>query len=396
MRYLSVLSFLIFILTFQDAFTQSPCVTFNSVQHSQVNITPSVTFGTSQLNFNGTVFNPTARLVKASSNTCPASPLLILIHGGGFTAGTPNMMDSLAFKFAKMGYVCASINYRLGWQGGNCPTDSSEAIRAWFRAVQDIKGAIRYFKGNATVFGIDTNNVFLAGWSAGGYAAIGAAYSDLESETPPFCSDLGSIEGDLNVGNHSSNVKAVSTFSAAFLFPSHTNAGRNPGIIMFNNSFDAYDIPISCGKWWNFGTCENSYPQACGIETMLPLFQQNNIAAANIIYEYQTTNEFNSHWLHNPNYFPFWNEETDSMANFFQQFITVDIPLIINPINSENQKNYLVPAFSEYQLPNLLNGNLYSINGQLIATVLQGKIYSQLPGIYILKTKSTINKIIVY
>jgi hypothetical protein len=376
-------------------FAQPSCISFNSIQYNQVSIDESVQYGGNQLNFDGSSFTPNARLIKASENLCSASPLLILVHGGGFTVGTPDMMDSLSFRFAKYGYVCASISYRLGWPGGFCPVDSSEAIRAWYRSVQDIRGAIRFFKDNSLAFGIDTNNVFLAGWSAGGYAAIGAAYSDLTTESPSFCSDLGAIDGSLNLGNHSSRFKALATFSSAFLFPNHITEGQKPGIIMFNNALDAYDIPLDCNKWWNYGQCQSSFPSACGITSMQPNLEQNNITTANIVFNYNTSNEFNSHWLHNPVYFPYWEEEVDSMASFFQGFISNEIPLsnINTPIVAI--QNYLIPAFTEYQLPFNYDGMLYNIRGALISEVKSGRINTLSPGVYIFNSKLVKIKLIV-
>jgi len=379
----------------QNLLAQSSCINFDSIQYTQVTINNSIQYGANQLNFDGSIFIPNARIIKATANNCPTSPLLILVHGGGFTAGTPDMMDSLSFRFAKYGYIYASINYRLGWPGGFCPIDSSEAVRAWYRSVQDIKGAIRYFKDNSVVFGIDTNNVFLAGWSAGGYATIGAAYSDLPSESPSFCSDLGPIDGNLNSGIHSSHIKALATFSSAFLFPNHIAEGQKPGIIMFNNALDAYEIPLNCNKWWNYGQCQSSFPNACGITSMQPIFQQNNIASASIVFNYSTSNEFNSHWLHNPIYFPLWEEEVDSMASFFQGFISQEIPL--STVNSSvlTIQNYLITSFTDYQLPVNHNGILYSINGALISIVKSGKINALSPGIYFFISESIKIKLIV-
>ena len=89
---------------------------------------------------------------------------------------------------------------------------------------------------------------------------------------------------------------------------------------------------LACGKWWNYGNCENSFPQACGITSVLPILEQNNTSSGHFIYNYQTNNSFNSHWLHNPAYFPFWEEETDSIAAFFQQFITSDFTVGLDKV----------------------------------------------------------------
>ena len=391
MNYFCRFTFLLLIICNTHLYSQTSCEVHTDIQYSELNILPAIQYAPVQLDFAGNNFTPTARIVKANDNTCPFSPLLILVHGGGFTSGDALLMDSLSFKFAKLGYVCAALNYRLGWPGVNCPTDSSEAIRAWFRSVQDINSALSFLKSNFNEYQIDTNNIFLTGWSAGGYAAIGAAYTDLSNEIPSSCFDLGPI----NAVPSFPSIKAVATFSAAFLFPQHINNGNKPGIIMFNNSADAYQIPLECGKWWNYGNCENSFPQACGLTSVLPILEQNNISSGHIIYNYQTNNDFNSHWLHNPAYFPFWEEETDSMAAFFQQFITSDFTVGLDKVLPAKNNCISISPFTEYTLTDKMDGKLFSINGNFIANVYQGFIKGLSPGIYFLKSNKTSIKIIV-
>ena len=70
-------------------------------------------------------------------------PLIIWVHGGSFLGGskTDQDMTVLSQRFARKGYACASIDYRLGF----FPIDSANAVKAVVRAVQDLKAAIRFF-----------------------------------------------------------------------------------------------------------------------------------------------------------------------------------------------------------------------------------------------------------
>ena len=129
-------------------------------------------------------------------------PLLVMIHGGAFIAGNKEtgICPRVRKDFAKRGYTTASISYRLGqfntqqevhcnisafdgveWDCLNM-TDTSEWYRAYYRGVQDAKGAIRYLVNHAADYNIDPNNVFVVGESAGGFIAMGAAFIDEESE----------------------------------------------------------------------------------------------------------------------------------------------------------------------------------------------------------------------
>lgn len=126
-------------------------------------------------------------------------PLILVIHGGAFIAGdkAEASIQYTCRQFAKRGYVAASINYRLGFvadeQLWNCnypnyscifATDSSEWYRAYYRGVQDAKGALRYLLNRADTYRIDPSNVFLTGESAGSFISLGAALLDVNSERP--------------------------------------------------------------------------------------------------------------------------------------------------------------------------------------------------------------------
>lgn len=124
-------------------------------------------------------------------------PLIVIIHGGAWLAGNKDEVSikRLRTDFAMRGYTAIAVNYRLGQfhtdqsihcnvDGWDClnVSDSSEWYRAYFRAVQDVNGAIRYMVNNASEYGIDANNIFLAGESAGAFTAIGTAFIDSDDD----------------------------------------------------------------------------------------------------------------------------------------------------------------------------------------------------------------------
>jgi hypothetical protein len=144
-------------------------------------------------------------LIQPIGDTIPdcGRPLLLLIHGGAFLAGSKDDagIQRLGEDFARRGYAVATLNYRLGqfqtnqsihcnasnlglqWDCLNM-TDSSEWYRAWYRGVQDAKGAIRYLI-TETQYPIDQSNVFTIGESAGGFIALGLGYLDEPNEVLP-------------------------------------------------------------------------------------------------------------------------------------------------------------------------------------------------------------------
>lgn len=120
------------------------------------------------------------------ADTATRRPLVIYLHTGSFfpayalDAGG-SLRDSTAVeictRFARMGYVAASMDYRTGW----APTLSVEELRrftlinASYRGIQDVRSCIRFFKANAATYGVDTNRIMLFGQGTGGYITLGAA-----------------------------------------------------------------------------------------------------------------------------------------------------------------------------------------------------------------------------
>ena len=100
-------------------------------------------------------------------------PLVVFIHGGSFYNGdkADEPYRLWCSHFASMGYVAASINYRMGW------TPSSKHIdAAGYRATQDANAALRYLVSNASRYNINTDWIFVGGSSAGAITALNMAF----------------------------------------------------------------------------------------------------------------------------------------------------------------------------------------------------------------------------
>ncbi len=231
-------------------------------------------------------------------------PLLMWIHGGAFLAGDKNdvSIQDLCKQYAKRGYVTASIDYRLGfisddsyWQC-NYPnyscvfaTDSAEWARAYFRSVQDGKGALRYLINRYQQFGIDTTNVFVAGESAGAFVALGIplldtlaekpaeAYSTVDAPIPDpnnlncvynvgktFTGttiarpDLGDIEGTIEPTTINFTIKGVGNMYGGMMSDllKHNKVNKpKPAIFTFQQPCDIV-VPIDSGRvYWGLTWC---------------------------------------------------------------------------------------------------------------------------------------------
>ena len=125
--------------------------------------TSNVVYG-ANIKANGANQSLTMDIYQPTGDVETARPLIVWAHGGSFIGGTSADADvaTLSQAFAKKGYVCASINYRLGLT----PFDSVGAVKAVLRAVQDMKASIRFFykdKLTTDTYKIDTNNIFIGG-----------------------------------------------------------------------------------------------------------------------------------------------------------------------------------------------------------------------------------------
>jgi len=100
-------------------------------------------------------------------------PLVMLIHGGAFYIGSKESAaeQELANALAKRGYVVASIDYRLGFK--LLPSDIE---LSGYRAMQDANAALRFLAHNAKGLGIDPNQVYVGGTSAGAMASLNVAF----------------------------------------------------------------------------------------------------------------------------------------------------------------------------------------------------------------------------
>jgi pimeloyl-ACP methyl ester carboxylesterase len=102
-------------------------------------------------------------------------PLVMLIHGGAFYIGSKESIfeQTLATELAKRGYFVASIDYRLGFR-----TAPADIEMSGYRAIQDAHAALRFLAHHADGIGIDPNQVYVAGTSAGGVASLNVAFMD--------------------------------------------------------------------------------------------------------------------------------------------------------------------------------------------------------------------------
>jgi poly(3-hydroxybutyrate) depolymerase len=105
------------------------------------------------------------------TDTFKMKPTIVLVHGGGFTAGQRNGGDEkgISTYLAKLGFNVASIDYRLSQKGKSfgCDCAASIKINTYTEAVADLSKAINYLTKGVKPFHVDSSKIFLIGSSAG-------------------------------------------------------------------------------------------------------------------------------------------------------------------------------------------------------------------------------------
>ena len=104
-----------------------------------------------------------------------AKPFILFIHGGAFYVGDKREPAYIDFcrHFASMGYVCASIDYRMGFH-----VSKGAIERAGYMAVQDAHAAMRYIVTHASEYEVDPSQLYAAGSSAGSITALNLAFME--------------------------------------------------------------------------------------------------------------------------------------------------------------------------------------------------------------------------
>jgi para-nitrobenzyl esterase len=200
----------------------------------------TVQYGTS-IDLNGSTVNLMMDIYQPQGDTEINRPLIILAHGGSFSAGSKNDADQVYFatELAKKGYVCATINYRLAANAFSLIVEET-TVKVVFMAVQDGKAAVRFFRKDAATtdtYKIDSDQIMFGGTSAGGILGVNLTYLD-------DVSDLLSLPNGANWQTWMSQVGGLEGASGNPGYCSRTNGTFSfAGGISDPNWIDANDVP---------------------------------------------------------------------------------------------------------------------------------------------------------
>lgn len=110
------------------------------------------------------------------------SPVVVVIHGGGWSAGNKRQLTTLSRYLAARGYVVAKIAYRLA------------PISLFPAPLKDVVSAMQYIKDLETTHSVDPTRFAFVGRSAGAQIALLAAYTIADSSIRGAVSFYGPME----------------------------------------------------------------------------------------------------------------------------------------------------------------------------------------------------------
>ena len=293
---------------------------------------------------------------EPTGDTLSNRPVIIFIHAGAFFSGHNEFDDVIALSIAsaKRGYVAVSMNYRLGLN----IISSYSGERAVYRGVQDASAAVRYLREFHQDYGIDYENIFVWGTSAGSFIGLHLAFTE-DDERPESTyggggdPDLGCIDCEGNDYMHDSKPKAVISCWGAIGDLDWIEQEDNIPTIMFHGTLDPV-VPFNSGFPF---TIDIALPIVYGSNPIQERLNELNIenelyAEEGQLHEYWGT--LNGNWFGGP------NEYFDQIKNDSYSFLfSLLYPYQVGDVNEDGLINIL--DFS-YMLSFILYGNNSNIN----------------------------------
>ena len=121
-------------------------------------------------------------IYQPKNDTLSSRPVIIFMHGGGFSGGTRTNEAEVKFAetAAKKGYVAVQISYRLTRKGKSfgCDYEADGKMQTFKLAAEDFMDAVNYMVQNKEEYRIDTEKLIVGGSSAGAEAVLNAVYNE--------------------------------------------------------------------------------------------------------------------------------------------------------------------------------------------------------------------------
>ncbi len=312
-------------------------------------------------------------IYEPEGDTLTNRPVIVFVHTGSFFSGHNELDDvvDLATSAAKRGYVAVSINYRLGLNA----LSTYSAERALYRAVQDGGAAIRYLREYSEEFGINPNNIFMWGTSAGAFVAIHLSYLDFDDRPESTYGggldpDLGCPVCEVNEYVQDPRPNAIVSCWGAIGDLDWIDSTDTVPAIMFHGTADPV-VPFNSGLPF---TLNIFFPIVYGSNLMGDKFTESGINhelyfEEGLLHEYWGT--VNGNWLGGPNEY-FYQIQSDAYS-FLYNYLDSESLIIsglevsggLNEVYLQWEPNNYAESYNIYRDDEFI-GNISSSNSNYL------------------------------
>ena len=309
-------------------------------------------------------------------------PLLIYAHGGSFIGGDRKVAEAtmICKEFARRGYVAASVQYRIESNPLSLAFPDI-MVKAVMRASEDIRASVRFFRKiyeeENNPYGIDPDQIFLGGASAGSIACLHHVYmndakAELSEEFYRLAKQVGILENDEqgtsgNLG-FPSDVRAVINVSGALA--DHHMLDDNTTPLLSVHAINDAAVPYGFGKPYFIPTLPNVV--GSGIlhtrAEKLGIHSELYKVLSNVHVPYKDGDQPAQ---------PVYDSTITRMTEFTYKFLDCNPNRIVTGVKSElagSLEFYPNPATNQLVIWNIpddfFNGQLtiYSLKGQVLLT----------------------------
>lgn len=140
----------------------------------EIKIEKDIPFGET-VNFKGEKETLLLDIYSPAGVSVKNRPAILWMHGGGFRYGNDKMQSyivEMASRFAKRGYICLSINYRLR---ENPRDDAKGTVKD---ALEDAMKGLNWLRKNSERLGVNKEKIVIGGGSAGGILGTNFCYRE--------------------------------------------------------------------------------------------------------------------------------------------------------------------------------------------------------------------------